>query len=716
MITRRILILTPVCLIILLLQSYFWVPTYEQQTRGNPERFSEYFTASIGDASILNPILSADTASSEIETKVFEGLIDYDENLHYRGRLATGWKVYEEAYFYVNESAGVPNLDRATPEKIVDLLESAQKKGSRSSVGLGRTLANIRKISVLPPRSWQEIREIKDPTAGNKKQKITLHASAPAGIKLVLEKVDQDLFDNLSRILGPDYFAGFEARNYLKVQPTVDEDQFAEWAAEVLPAASHNPVIEFSLRPGVRFHDGHVLDAADVKFTYDAIMNPVNLSPRIADYEPVKSVQVVDPLTVRITYKRLYSPAIGTWAMGILPAHLLNARALQNEARRLGKNPAEFSMRQSAFNRNPIGCGPFVFGEWKSDQYIILDRFKNYWEGPANYQRYVFRIIPDLLTQEMEFYAGSLDAYGGGNPPHGIPPHQIDRFKADQRYQTISDTAFGYTYIGYNMRREPFNDPRVRRALSMALDVDKIIKYVLNDQGERISGPFVKQTDFYNHHVQWVPYDPQGALALLGRAGWRRDADDWLAKDGRRLQFTLITNSGNDQRKSVLAIAQNAWRRLGIDVRTDLVEWSVFIEERVNKSDFDALILGWAMSVEPDLFQIWHSSQTGPHQLNFVAFNNNEADELIINIRQEYDHQRKVQYCHRLHEIIADELPYTFLFARKWTAVLDKRIVIKDTDARGNAIYRKIAPTMTGQLGFHFSKWIKLTKIPRFSQ
>jgi ABC-type transport system substrate-binding protein len=319
------------------------------------------------------------------------------------------------------------------------------------------------------------------------------------------------------------------------------------------------------------------------------------------------------------------------------------------------------------------------------------------------------------LTQEIEFYAGTLDAYGGGYPPHGIPAHQIERFNKDTRYQTISDTAFGYTYIGYNIRRKPFNDPRVRRALSMAIDVAKIIKFVLNDQGERITGPFVKQTDFYNRNIASIPYDPEGALELLQQAGWHRNAGGWLEKDGNRLQFTLITNSGNDRRKSVLAIAQNAWRQLGIDVRTDVVEWSVFIEERVNKSDFDALILGWVMSVEPDLFQIWHSSQTNPRQLNFVGFKNEEADDLIIKIRQEYDHARKIQYCHRLHEIIATELPYTFLFVRKWTAVLDKRIVIKNADAQNNVIYRKITPTQTGLLDFDFNRWIKLSQVPRLS-
>jgi ABC-type transport system substrate-binding protein len=137
---------------------------------------------------------------------------------------------------------------------------------------------------------------------------------------------------------------------------------------------AHNPIIVFNLRQNVKFHDGHIFDGHDVKFTYEAIMDPKNLSPRISDYEPVKKVEVIDPLTVRIVYKRLYSPAIGTWGMGILPEHLLNSQALKTEALALGKDVQNFSMRQSGFNRHPIGCGPFVFREWKSDQFIATKR------------------------------------------------------------------------------------------------------------------------------------------------------------------------------------------------------------------------------------------------------------------------------------------------------------------------------------------------------
>jgi len=705
---RKVLIFTPILVILFLLQSYFWVPTYEQQSRGNPNRLDEYITGSIGDASILNPILSADSASSDINSMVFEGLIDRDEELRFRGRLAKSWEVYEEACFYVNDAAHIPHVGKAGAREVIELLKRAKAGDLPISAELKASLGNIREISAIPAREFSVTRQEKASDKGQGDTVVQIKVAAPARIKLVLRNVDQDFFQNLSSILGKDYFSSFRGGDYLNVDQEVTEKKKAQYARELLPSTEHNPIVVFRLRPNVKFHDGHIFDANDVKFTYEAIMNPKNLSPRIADYEPVKEVDVVDPLTVRIVYKRLYSPALGTWGMGILPEHLLNDKSLRAEALQFGKDPEKFSMRQSSFNRHPIGCGPFVFREWKSDQYIILDRFDDYWEGPPNYKRYIYRIIPDLLTQEMEFYAGTVDSYS-------VQPHQVQRLKNDPKYQSFSGASFGYTYIGYNIRREPFNDPRVRRALGMAIDVNKIIDYVLHGQGERITGPFVKVTDYYNHKIDPLPYSPQGALKLLAEAGWRRNKQGWLEKDGRRFQFTLITNSGNDLRKAILTIAQDGWKQIGIDVRTDLLEWAVFIQERVDKADFDALILGWSMDIEPDLYQIWHSSQTNPYQLNFVGFKNPQADNLIIKIRQEYDHESQVSYCHQLHEIIAKEQPYTFLYVGKWTAVLDKKIVIKETNSKGNVMYKKIEPTKTGNFTFYFNKWIKLPEVPSFA-
>jgi ABC-type transport system substrate-binding protein len=598
--------------------------------------------------------------------------------------------------------------DTTDPQSVADLIRSAKASNAPMDPNLRATLDRITDITVLPPHRFTATRKAADATTTSPAADITFTVDAPARIKLRLSEVDQDLFAHLRSLLGEGYFEAFESARYLQPDQPLPAERLDAYAKDILPPTEQNPVIVFHLRAGVRFHDGHPLEADDVRFTYDAIMNPQNLSPRTSDYEPVKTVKVIDPLTVRIVYKRLYSPAIGTWQMGILPEHLLNREALRKEALARGLDPQNFSVRDSSFNRRPVGCGPFKFKEWQSDQYIILDRFQEYWDGPPNYKTFAYRIIPNVLTQEMEFYAGTVDSYS-------VQPYQVARLRTDPLFQSFSGLSFGYTYIGYNMRREPFNDRRVRLALGMAIDVDKIIKYVLYGQGERITGPFPKQTDYYDKKIPPVPYDPQGALRLLTEAGWKRNAEGWLEKNGKRLSFTLITNSGNDIRKSILAIAQDAWKQIGVDVSTDLLEWSVFIQERVNKLDFDAIVLGWSMGIDPDLYQIWHSSQTHPNQLNFVAFKNKAADDLIVKIRQEYDHQKLVADCHRLHDIIAEEQPYTFLYVGKWTAVLDKRIVIKTVGNEGQTVYEKITPTKTGNFMFYFNKWIKLPEVPIFN-
>ena len=708
---KRILILLPIIIFAVLLQSFFWVPTYDEQVKGNPHRLEEFITASIGDAKILNPILNADSASSAIVDQVFDGLIDRDEDLRFRGRLAESWEIYEEAYFYINRSAMVQGEFISDPGLLKELILSYKKKTANEQSPLAASLGNVKDIEALSPQTGEKDHQIPGPDENKDgfpdPLSIKVKYAPPPRLKLTLKSVDQDLFKNLELILGKEYFKTFPAADYIELLTDGYEDRKAEIAAGVLPVVEHNPVIIFTLRKGVRFHDGHEFDSGDVEFTYRAIMDSKNLSPRVPDFEPVKQIDILDTHKIKVTYKRLYSPAFGTWGMGMLPEHLLNKKALTKEAEAKGEDPEKFSMRDSDFNRRPVGTGPFVFREWKSDQYIVLDRHDNYWEGMPNYKSYTYRIVPDLLTQEMEFYGGAIDNYG-------VQPHQVERLRDDPRYQNFSGLSFGYTYIGYNMRRELFKDKRVRKALGMAIDADKIIRYVMYNEGERITGPFIKQTDYYDRSIQPLPYDPEGALALLREAGWERNSEGRLEKDGKRFAFTLITNGGNDLRKSILAIAQDAWKAIGIDVKTDIVEWTVFIGKHVNTGSFDALILGWSMGIDPDLYQIWHSSQTNPQQLNFVGFKNQEADDLIVKIRQEYDYEKQVAYCNRLHRIIADEQPYTFLYVGKWTAVLDKKIVILERPSPGEEKIGKITPTKTGSYNFYFNKWIKLAHDPEF--
>ncbi|MFQ5804090.1 MAG: ABC transporter substrate-binding protein [Candidatus Methylomirabilales bacterium] len=689
---KQILILAPTLVSLFLLQSYFWVPTFEDQVKGDPGRLTRYIETSIGDASILNPTLSADSASSDINGRVYEGLIDRDFDLSFRGRLAESWEIFEEAYLVIDETQRLPDGTPVTGDRLLRHLETARAVGDPA-------LRLVQKIEIVPGGSKIEQIEMAGPgpDSGKPKKravKVTVHQ--PPRVKFTLREVDQDFFVKLNRLLDG-YGDRIDPSRFVEAaEPVITRQQ----AAALVPATEHNPVIMFRLRKGVLFQDGHEFDAGDVKFTYQVIMAPENLSPRVPDFEPVKAVEPLDRYTVKITYKRLFEPGFGSWGMGILPEHLLSRERLKAEAMRLGRDPKTFSVRDSAFNRAPIGAGPYRFAEWKTDQFIRLTRFQDYWEGAPNLHEYLYRVIPDLLTAELTFYAGTSDAYGA-------QPHQVERLKHDPRFQDFSRLGLGYTYIGYNMRRPIFQDVRVRKALGMAINVQEIIDYVLYGQAERTTGPYPKQTDFYNPGVKPLPYDPDGALRLLAEAGWTRNAEGWLEKDGNPLAFTLITNLGNEVRKAVMVVAQNAWRRLGIRVETLIMEWAVFINERVDKGDFDALILGWSMGLDADLYQIFHSSQAGHFQLNFVGYSNLEADALMIRIRQEYNHARQVEMARRLHQIIAHDQPYTFLFVRKGLTLLDRKLVRMIRDPDGTPRYLPIVADKLGRINFHFNQWVK---------
>jgi len=407
-----------------------------------------------------------------------------------------------------------------------------------------------------------------------------------------------------------------------------------------------------------------------------------------------------------VTYKRLFSPAVNVWTIGMLPAHLLNpdviaaeaeARSLSQEAR------ASFGLRDSRFNRAPVGTGPFRFVEWQGDELIKLTRNDEYWEGPPYYREYYFRIIPDPLTKELEFRAGAIDSYQ-------LQPFQVDRFRASPRYRVLSGLGSGYTYIGYNNRLPLFADRRVRRALGMAINSNEIIRYVMYGEGERTTGPYPKQTDWYDNKIAPLPYDPQGAQRLLESLGWQKNKNGWLEKDGKIFEFNLITNHGNLIRKAILSVAQNSWQRIGVRVNTQVFEWAVFLEDFVNPGRFDAVILGWQMGVDPDLYQIWHSSQSGRNQLNFVGYNNPSVDRIIEALRREYNLKRQVTLAHELHHIIADDQPYTFLYTPITTRALDRKIVMLSAGG-------EISPPRAskgGDVFFYFNRWRKLETAPTF--
>ena len=686
MVLKHKLIFGPLILVLILAQSYFWVPSYNDQTKGNPSRLEKFIESSIGDAKLINPILSADSASNRITDLVFDGLLALDENLQLTGKLATNWSITETAYIIAFDRPAKSWLNEIETAIDNNLLPGLDK--AKFSVEAAQTV--MRSIQVV--------------SEDGKPSEVSIAVSIPPRIRIDLPTVDQDLAKKLSPIFGPQYWdrpvesiieLGTDSR------PLAIESKLSS----IIDVLEHNPIIEFHLRKNVTFHDGHPFDATDVKFTYDSIMDSRNLSPRTSDFEPIKTLEILNSHRLRITYKRLFSPAINAWTIGIIPEHLLNDEMMSKEMEDLGVSEqarTTFGLRDAQFNRKPIGTGAFVFENWESDELIHLIRNDNYWAPPPQYRDFFYRVIPDSLTQEVEFLAGAMDTY----TPQ---PHQAARYIEDKSYQSHTTTGFNYSYIGYNIRRSLFQDKRIRQALSLSINVDDILKYILHDTAKRITGPYAQNTRWYNKSIEPIPYDPQRALKLFQDAGWTRNKQGWLEKNGKLFEFTLITNNGNLVRKAIMTTIQDAWKRIGVKAHTQVFEWAVFLEDFVNPGDFDAVILGWGLSPDPDLHAIWHSSQTAFGEFNFIGYDNQEVDDLILRIRQEYDSTKQQLLTHELHRIIATDQPYTFLFSSLQTRILDRKIAMKE-----NGQVVPLRASTSGDLLYHFNRWHKLEHTSRF--
>ncbi len=414
------------------------------------------------------------------------------------------------------------------------------------------------------------------------------------------------------------------------------------------------PKIIFHLRRGIKWHDGVPFTARDVRFTYETIMDPHTNTVRRSDYELVESIETPDPYTVVVTYKQPYSPGLSSWTIGIVPEHILKGKDINTDV----------------FNRNPIGTGPFKFVEWVSDEKILLKANSDYFEGRPGLDRIIYRIIPESSMTEIELLTGGVDMAG-------IFPHQYNRMRKVPFLKVYRYPSLGYTYIGFNLKNDLFKDRRVRQALSYAINRKEILEYILFGLGQEATGPFPPGLWYSNPHAKRYDYSPQKAKALLKEAGFEdHDGDGWLDKDGKIFQFKLITNSGNNVRKDIGVLVQRYWSNIGIKVKLELYEWSVFLKNFINARHFDACILGWGLGVDPDPYSIWHSSQI-KDGFNFISYSNPEVDRLLELGRRIYDQEERRKIYWKIHEILAEDQPYAFLYVADSTPGLNKRIKVR---------------------------------------
>ena len=446
--------------------------------------------------------------------------------------------------------------------------------------------------------------------------------------------------------------------------------------------------LTFKLRQNARWHDGHPFTADDVLFTYRTMIHPKTPTAYKDDFLVVKDTEVLDPYTFRVTYARPHARALQSWAMNVLPRHLLEPYV------------AEGKLKESPQNSRPVGTGPYRFQEWKSGEKIVLVANPDYYGGRPYLGRVVYRIIPSQGTIFLELKARGVDL-ASLTALQYLRQTEYPAFrKAYRKYRYPSS---GYTYLGFNLKDPRFADRRVRQAFAHAINKQELIDGVVLGMARDATGPLRPGTWAYTDRVPRHEHDPEKAKALLAQAGWKdRDGDGLVEdKEGRPFTFTIRTNQGNEERKKVAEIIQQRLKEIGVGAEIQILEWSSFLKEFIKKKRFEAIVMGWGVGTDPDQYVVWHSSQNGPDQLNHISYANPEVDALLEAGRSSCAQPDRVRYYHRLQEVMAEDLPVIFLYFRDALPVVASRV-------------RGVEPAPAG-IFYNFTEWFVPRELQRYT-
>lgn len=443
-----------------------------------------------------------------------------------------------------------------------------------------------------------------------------------------------------------------EQADYQSHPPT-----FEPRLAESYEYSEDRTVITFHLRRDAVWSDGEPITADDVRWTWQAQINPAVAWDNVVMKASITDVEVVDPYTVRYHFTHAYPGQL---------VHINEGAVLPRHA--WGKLPfSEWRSSGTWFVDHLVVSGPFKLASWKPQQEIVLERNERYYEPGIPYlDRVVFRIIPDPITQYNEFRSGSIDYL------RQVPAGNAAQIASDPRLRLMAYWPPAYCAVVWNLRRPQFSDPAVRRALTMSIDRQAIVDTLWYGYAKPVESPVISSVWGYDDTIKPWPYDPAAARQILDEQGWKVKEGGVRERDGVKFAFDLIVNSGNHERKNAMEMIQQQLKQVGVQARPRTLDWNT-VGAKLESRDFDATIIVLGIETSLDFSASFHS-RAAANELNYSGYSNPEVDALLDDARRQKRLEDTVPFLHRFQEILHQDQPLTMLWESQRLVGLSRRI------------------------------------------
>ena len=415
----------------------------------------------------------------------------------------------------------------------------------------------------------------------------------------------------------------------------------------------------FTLRDDLVWSDGTPITSADYKWTFDQLLKPENQYAYISNLAPIASYEATDPKTILVKLKEPVVVGLETAdAVTPLPKHVWESLDWTDPQ----KNPQIMAPT--------VASGPYKLQEWRKDDRAVFVANERYYDGKPLIETFTYRIVPSNEIAFQMLKTGEVDLAG-------FAPDNYEEAKKLPNATVYEwwPAAAQWLYLGFNFRREPWQDPQVRHALAHAIDRDGIAQYVQLGLAEPTYSVFPPSSWVYNPDVPKYEHDMDRAKALLDQAGWKPGPNGLRQKDGKPLTLKILYGPPTSKTSERVAqVAQQAWTDLGIQVEVQTREWGTYLNELKSEPfDWDVNVGAWSSTIEPHFMQqIWMEASIP--QLNHVAYVNKRVEGLFDQGVREFDREKRKQIYGEIQRIMSEESPYVFLTYSKSYIGVSNRI------------------------------------------